>query len=135
MKKERQTETAYNEAICSFALYMAKIQKTLRHLEDGEVFDWMELDELLVLAEEEMNCIERLRKQLDFVGGYNVAMTLPLQGCRLEEGQLITNEISERMLHSSGQWVEEFPKKGQDCMLYELSVYLHSYAAEMEKEG
>lgn len=135
MTKEKSAlRKRYNKTLLEYCRTFSMIRNILDLLEDGEAFDYDMLSGLLQQAEVIGEKLNELRQELSVTGGYNVALTIPLQGCRLEEGRLIGTDVT-RAMSFADQWLQQFPVPNTDCTLYEMGAYLKCLEQQIMAES
>lgn len=113
----------YHLSMNFYCLYLADCMEQAEAIEDGLVFDELEVSILLHNLEEAKAAMEYYRNKLrlDFFS-FDAAETIALRGCRLENGKIIGD--AESAEQTARMWIKNYFGSEGNAFMFEAGVYI-----------
>lgn len=106
-----------------YCLYLVDCMERAEDVEDGVLFDTLEINILLLNMEEAKLAMDYYRKQLhmDF-SSFDAAETVSLKGCRLENGKIIGDMQAAEQI--ARMWIKNYVKCEGNAFMFEVGIYI-----------
>lgn len=120
----------YYQAMGLYYLYLADCMEQAEQVEDGVLFDESEVAILLTNMEEAKAAMEFYKKCLSINDmSFDVAETISLKGCRLENGKIIGDVRAAEQI--TRMWILNYFRGKGNAFMFEVGSYilflLHQY--------
>lgn len=113
----------YHYAYALYAFYMIDAMQKAEEVEDGLLFDEDEVAVLLVNLKQAQQTMRHFRRKLNIpFPEFDIAETISLKGCRLEEGRLIGS--SDEAAQTAGMWYNDYLHEKGSVFSFEVGIYI-----------
>lgn len=115
--------TNYHYAYALYTWYMVESIQMAEEIENGLCFDDLEAAVLLEGLSRAFDAVGHLRRGIqEKYAMFDVAETIAMKGCRLEDGRLVGSvEEAEAIAR---RWVKDYVKQGAGLFRYEVGIYI-----------
>lgn len=113
----------YHYAYALYAFYMIDAMQKAEEVEDGLLFDEDEIAVLLVNLKQAQQTMRHFRRKQNIpFPEFDIAETISLKGCRLEEGRLIGS--SDEAAQMAGMWYDDYLHEKGSAFSFEVGIYI-----------
>lgn len=113
----------YHYAYALYAFYMIDAMRQAEEVEDGLCFDEDEIAVTLENLKKAQQTMQHYRRRLDLpYPEFDIAETISLKGCRLEQGRLIGN--GEEAAETAGMWYSDYLSEKGSLFSFEVGIYI-----------
>lgn len=114
---------AFHMALALYLLYLVDAMHQAEDIEDGLVFDEMEITIIIENLLDSIHTVNELKNLLGLeFQNFDIAELVSMKECKLVAGMISGNKTEA--LKTARMWVQKYMKGGKNTFMYEAGVYI-----------